>query len=241
MAKISVIIPAAGAGKRFGGKTNKIFERIDGQPVFIRTIELFSSRDDVCQIQLVVSAQDMADMKDRFGGHLGLLNTKLVEGGQTRSQSVRNALAGLADQADLVAVHDAVRPCVSQLWLDAVFARAEQTGAAILACPIHGTIKKIADGGLIAETRPREQLWEAQTPQVFRKEIIVKAYQSGADATDDAHLVEMLGVPVAVVAGDGRNIKITTRADLAFANSVIKTLPKPKLNRAAHPFDDARW
>jgi len=121
MAKVSVIVPAAGSGTRFGAKTNKIFARIIDQPVFIRTLEAFSSRDDVCQIQIVVSADDMPEMKERFGGNLGFMGVKLVQGGATRSQSVRNALAGLSADADLVCIHDAVRPCISPLWIDAVF------------------------------------------------------------------------------------------------------------------------
>ena len=241
MAKIAVIIPAAGSGSRFGAKGNKIFQRIKDQPIFIRTLEIFSLRDDVCQTLLVVSPADMAQMKERFGGNLGFMGVKLVAGGETRSQSVRNALAALADEADMVCVHDAVRPCVSALWVDAVVKEAEKTGAAILAYPVHGTLKKVSPQNIVDATLPREDLWEAQTPQVFRRDVLVKAYATGKDATDDAHLVEMSGHPVSVVMGDARNIKITTPADLAFASAVIGTLPKPKPKAAANPFDEAQW
>ena len=91
MAKVSVIVPAAGAGKRFGGRQNKIFQRIKGQPVFIRTLEAFTSRDDVVQVQIVVSAEDMAAMKERFGGNLGFMGVSIVQGGATPTQSVGNA------------------------------------------------------------------------------------------------------------------------------------------------------
>ncbi len=241
MAKVSVIVAAAGAGKRFGGRQNKIFERIKGQPVFIRTLELFTSRDDVCQIQLVVSAEDMPAMKERFGGNLGFMGVALVQGGAQRSDSVRNALANVAADAELVCVHDAVRPCVSPLWVDAVFAQAQKSGAAILAYPVHGTVKKVGQGNVVTSTLPREELWEAQTPQVFRKELLVKAYAGGQAATDDAALVEAAGQPVTVVVGDPRNIKITTPGDLAAAEAVIGTLPKPKPKFTGGPFDEARW
>jgi 2-C-methyl-D-erythritol 4-phosphate cytidylyltransferase len=240
--KVSVIIPAAGAGERFGAKRNKIFERIKDQPVFVRTLELFSTRDDVCQLLLVVSAKDTDEMKSRFGGHLGFMGVKLVEGGPTRPQSVSNALKWVSDEADLVCVHDAVRPCVSPLWVDAVFAEAAKSGAAILAYPVHGTLKKVCDSGVIDGTASRVDLWEAQTPQVFAKAIILKAYAGKIDqATDDAELVEAVGHPVKVVMGDPRNIKITTKSDLALAAAVIDTLPKPKPKGPAHPFAEAAW
>ena len=242
MVKISVIVPAAGAGERFACKGNKIFQRLKGQPVFIRTLEAFASRDDVCQVQLVAAAADMPQLKERFGGNLSLLGVTLVVGGATRAESVRNALVNVADEAELVCVHDAVRPCVSQLWIDEVFKQAEKTGAAILAWPLHGTLKRVSDQSTVAETVARADLWEAQTPQVFRKDILQKAYARGdlADATDDAQLVEATGRQVSVVMGDPRNIKITVAGDLALAAAVINTLPKPKLKGPQHPFAEAQ-
>jgi 2-C-methyl-D-erythritol 4-phosphate cytidylyltransferase len=242
MAKVSVIVPAAGAGKRFGDKGNKIFQRIGGgQPVFIRTLEAFTSRKDVCQVLLVVAEADLEEMKTRFGSNLGFMGVKIVPGGAARSDSVRNALAQVADEAELICVHDAVRPCVAQPWIDDVFAEAEKTGAAILAYPVHGTLKKVSEANVIDETVPRADLWVAQTPQVFAKDVLRKAYESGGSATDDAALVEAIGHAVSVVRGDPRNIKITTPGDLAFAAAVIKTLPKPKKDGYIHPFEEPRW
>jgi 2-C-methyl-D-erythritol 4-phosphate cytidylyltransferase len=240
MAKISVIVAAAGAGKRFGGKQNKIFARIKGQPVFIRTLEAFTSRDDVVQVQLVVSAEDMPTMKERYAGNLGFMGVAVTQGGDTRTQSVANALAKVSADADFVCVHDAVRPCVSPLWLDAVFKEAAKTGAAILAYPVHGTLKKVSAAGVIDETVSRADLWEAQTPQVFARDLLLRAYASGKSATDDAGLVEAIGHPVSVVLGDPRNIKITTPGDLALAEAVIDSLPKPK-PKVTGPFDEAQW
>jgi len=242
MAKFAVIVPGAGAGKRFGAKGNKIFQRVGGQPVFIRTLELFTNRDDVCGVQLVVSAGDLEEMKTRFGPHLGFMGVKLVTGGATRPQSVKNALANVPAEADYVCVHDAVRPCVSPLWVDAVFAEAQKSGAAILAYPVHGTLKRVSAAGVIDGTAPRSDLWEAQTPQVFRKDLLLKAYEGDlSHVTDDAQLVEALGHPVRVVLGDPRNVKITTPGDLAMAAAVIKSLPKPKPQGPSHPFEEARW
>ncbi|HDY65791.1 MAG TPA: 2-C-methyl-D-erythritol 4-phosphate cytidylyltransferase [Phycisphaerae bacterium] len=244
MAKVSVIVPGAGAGERFGGKENKIFAKIKGQPMFLRTLEAFSGRDDICQTLLVCSQSDLPEVKDRYGGHLGFMGVAVVEGGQTRTESVRNALAKVSDEADFVCVHDAARPCLAKPWVDAVFAEAAKTGAAILALPIHGTIKKVSDAAVIDETLPREQfnnIWEAQTPQVFAKSVLMRAYEAGKDATDDASLVEAIGHPVSIVPGDPRNIKVTTPQDLAFAAAVINTLPKPKEKRPFHPFQEAEW
>ena len=176
--------------------------------------------------------KDLPAIRERFGAELGRMKVTLVVGGDTRSRSVRNALAKVTDRAELVCVHDAVRPCVSPEWIDRVFAEAARTGAAILACPVHGTLKRAA-GGLIRATLPREEFWEAQTPQVFRRELLREAYAGDAEATDDAHLVERLGRPVSLVPGDPRNVKITTPADLAFAEAVIGTLPTPPNARRA--------
>lgn len=242
MAKVSVIVPAAGAGKRFGAKANKIFERIKSQPIFIRTLEAFTSRDDVCQILLVISPDDMDEITERYGGHLGFMGVQVVRGGSKRSESVRNAIEKVSDDAELICVHDAVRPCVSPLWIDAVFAEAQKTGAAILAYPIHGTLKKVSQTGVIDQTVDRDNLWEAQTPQVFRKDVLVRAYcEPVPEGTDDSQLVEATAHPVSVVMGDPRNIKITTKGDLALAAAVIGTLPKPKRKGPEHPFAEAQW
>jgi len=242
MVKVAVIVPGAGAGERFGQNRSKIFQRLGDQPLFIRTLEAFTTRDDVCQVQLVVAAADIDELKRRFGANLGFMGIKIVPGGATRSESVRNALAGVSDQAELICVHDAVRPCISPLWVDAVFAEAARTGAAILAYPVHGTLKKVSKANVIDETVPRGDLWEAQTPQVFSRDVLLKAYEGDIPgATDDASLVEAAGYPVSIVPGDPRNIKITTPADLAFAAAVIKSLPKPKPKGPAGPFDEAHW
>ena len=131
-----------------------------------------------------------------------------------------------------MAVHDAARPCIVDPWIDAVFAAAERDGAAILAAPVQATLKRADQKKHITATVDRESLWEAQTPQVFRRELLIEAYaKRGRDAvTDDAQLVERLGKPVTIVPCSPLNIKITSRDDLKLAEQVLKVLPKPKLD-----------
>ncbi len=239
--KVAVIIPAAGASSRFGGKTKKIFESLKGRAVFLRSLELFVNREDVCQVQLVGAEEDMETFKTRFAPNIGFMGVKLVRGGKDRTESVRNALAQVSEEADYICVHDAVRPCVSPLWIDEVFAAAEKHGAALLAYPLHGTLKRV-EGDFITQTLDRTGLWEAQTPQVFRKGLLLAAYaHATAGATDDAALVEATGQKVAVVTGDPRNIKITTRRDLELASAVVDALPQPKPKKSGGPFDEAQW
>jgi len=164
----------------------------------------------------------------------------LAEGGATRAESVRNGLEKLADDIDVVAIHDAARPCIAPAWIDKVFAAGSRTGAAILAIPVVGTLKRVGPGNVITETVDRTGLWEAQTPQVFSRDLLTKAFAAHRDgeATDEASLVERIGHPVTVVPGSPINLKITCREDLKLAEQALKALPKPKLGGPAHPFAD---
>lgn len=222
--QVSVIIPAAGSGRRFGGKLNKIFQPLAGRAVFLRTLDIFAARDDVCQILLVLSAEDREAAASRFASELEAMNVTPVAGGAIRARSVRNALALVDGRAELICVHDAVRPCVRQERIDAVFAAAADSGAAILASPLHGTIKHARDGEkhVIERTVPREGLWQAQTPQVFAAGLLKEVYAGDvAGVTDDSQLVEAAGCAVTIVPCDPANIKITTPADLALAEAIL--------------------
>ncbi len=244
MAKIAVIIAAAGAGKRFGGDVKKPFAQIDNRPIFIRSIELFLNRPDVCQTILAVPAADYDVVREKYAANLIFMNIKLVKGGQERYQSIQAALAQVAPEADLVCVHDAVRPCVLEDWIDAVFAEAEKSGAAILAAPLTGTLKRAADSGFIDATVPRQGLFEAQTPQVFRRELLTRAYeQLPADLkpTDDAEVVERTGHAVRIVPTDHRNLKITLPGDLELAAALLKQISKRPKGPAMGAFEEAQW
>lgn len=245
MAKYAVIIPAAGKGERFGGGENKIFAKLDGRPIFLRTLELFINREDVCQTILVVSGGDMTEMKSRYGANLGFMGVQIAEGGARRFDSVRGALATVREDAEFIAVHDAVRPCAGGDMIDAVFAEAVRTGAAILAAPLHGTIKRVSESGVIDATVPRENLYEAQTPQVFRRDLLLDAYANAPEdaqsITDDALLVERMGHPVSVVKCDPSNLKITAREDITLANAILKARPVAKPVRKLGAFEEAQW
>lgn len=247
MSKFAVIIPGAGQGERFGDGQNKIFAKLDGRPIFMRTLEHFVNREDVCQTILVLSGGDLETIKTKYGPNVAFMGVQVVEGGPRRIDSVAAGLKAIKEEADYVAVHDAVRPCTTEVMIDAVFAEATKSGAAILAGPIHGTIKRVSDGGTIEETLPRSQLYEAQTPQVFRRDVILKAYAQlpegdELEITDDAQVVELSGHPVSVVVSDPSNLKITTKADITMGNAVLKARPtrRGKKGRLG-AFEEAQW
>jgi len=244
MPKFSVIIAAAGKSERFGGDTKKTFAKLDGRPIFIRTLEHFITRDDVCQKILAVAPEDVAMMKSSYGPNLGFMGVQLVEGGKRRCDTVAAALQKVSDDADYVAIHDAARPCVRSELIDAVFAEAVKTGAAIPAAPITGTMKRVSEANVIEETVARTDLYEAQTPQVFRKDLLRAAYQTLGDAddepTDDAQILERAGTPVSVVKSDATNLKVTTKADITLANAILKTRPAKSAPRLG-AFEEAQW
>ncbi len=246
MARFAVILPAAGKSSRFRGRDKKTFANLDGRPVWLRTAELFVTRDDVCQTLLVVAPEDGELFKSRYAANIAFLNIQLVDGGKERFESVANALARLSADAEFVAVHDAVRPCLPPALIDAVFGQAVKTGAALLAVPVHETVKRSNDGQRVEATVSRKGLWLAQTPQVFRRAWLEEAYANraklGPDVTDDAQLVEAGGHPVHLVTGSATNIKITHPEDLALAEAILKSRPQPKTPRPIHPFaDEEMW
>ena len=243
MPNFAVIIPAAGQSSRFGdSRRKKPFIELKGRPVWVRAVEVFSNRDDVKQVLVVVSPEDMDFFKEKFQPNLAFMAVEIVPGGKQRADSVKNALARVKADIDFVAVHDAARPLIVKLWIDRVFAAAEQSGAAILATPISSTIKRV-DNGHVVETVPRDKLWAAQTPQVFKRQLLLDAYArwDGSEATDEANLVERIGHPVTIVEGSPMNLKITTQEDFKMAEALLGALPQEKGLRALHPFADDRF
>ncbi|CAN5440516.1 2-C-methyl-D-erythritol 4-phosphate cytidylyltransferase [soil metagenome] len=246
MGKFAVIFPASGRSTRFGGKEKKPFTNLDGRAVWLRSVEAFVSRDEVCQCIIVVSAEDQELFRHRYGPNLAFMNIQIATGGAERFESVNNALAMLQPEAEFVAIHDAVRPCIMEEHITAVFQRARETGAAILAVPVADTLKKVNDAGKIEATMPRAGLWQAQTPQVFRRDLLVEAYsqrsQLTTSITDDAQLVEAMGHAVSVLEGSPQNLKITTKSDVFLAEMILKSRPKPQGPRQYHPFaDEDMW
>lgn len=245
MSKVAVIVPAAGNSTRFGGKVKKPFATIDGRAVFLRTLELFINRDDVCQTILAVSPDDYEFVKTKFGANLGFMSVKLVKGGAERYQTVQLALDAVDSGPDLIAIHDAVRPCLTAEKITEVFQAAEKHGAAILAAEVTGTLKRVGQGNMIEQTVERNRLFEAQTPQVFKTQIIRDAYKklpaSARNITDDAQVVELAGGKVAIVPADPSNLKITIQSDLKLAEAILNILPKPKPKGPSNPFEEAQW
>jgi 2-C-methyl-D-erythritol 4-phosphate cytidylyltransferase len=241
MAKFAVILPAAGKSSRFSmQKRKKPFVELKGRPVWVRAAEIFLSRDDVSQVLLVVSPDDMDWVKDKFRANLAFMNIEIIEGGAERFESVQNALARVKTDVDFVAVHDAARPLMVKEWVDTLFVQAEKSGAVIPAVPASDTLKRVGPDRTIVETVSREGLWRAQTPQVFRRQLLMDAFarRGSLQATDEAQLVENLGHPVTIVEGWPMNIKITTFADFKMAEALVDALPRPKAFGGLHPFAD---
>ena len=244
MSSLAVILPAAGASRRFYDKNyKKPFAPLDNRAVWLHSAERFLARKDVKQLIIAIADDDREEFNRKFGANIAILGVDVCSGGTERADSIQNAMALVKDDIDLVAVHDAARPCLADKWIDAVFSAAEKSGAAILAVPENATLKRVGKDKTITETVDRQNLWQAQTPQVFRRDILTKAYaeRGYTPATDDAALVEQIGQPVTVVEGSPLNLKITTKDDLKLASQVLKVLPKPK-GGGVNPFaDDDLW
>ncbi|MBP7053711.1 MAG: 2-C-methyl-D-erythritol 4-phosphate cytidylyltransferase [Phycisphaerae bacterium] len=243
--KVAAIICAAGPGSRFGGKRKKQFVEVAGRAVFMRSIELFASRDNVKQVLLGISKDDQETLKVNWGAKLSFFGVQTFFGGDERFETILKALELIKEGIELVAVHDACRCCASEQLVTDVIAKAAETGAAVPAAPVTATIKQVQNG-VIVKTVDRAGLFEAQTPQVFDLALLKKAYANLANVdkavvTDDAFLVESIGHPVAIVESDSSNIKITRQSDLPLAEAILKSKPKPKIEGPRGPFDEAQW
>jgi 2-C-methyl-D-erythritol 4-phosphate cytidylyltransferase len=232
-----------------GGLRSKLDEDLGGKPVIQRTVELFTKHDDVGQIIVAgpADAAEFEEFRQRHSDRLGLLGAKLVKGGVThRYETVKAALAEVPDDCTHIAVHDAARPCTSFELLERVFSAAKRHNAAIPAIEISDTVKRVKDTGeqmgggddvaailgetaeskkplrIVTETIKREGLVIVQTPQCFEAALLKKAYAQGdLTSTDDAALVERLGVRVVIVDGEARNIQITRPGDLNLARAIM--------------------
>ena len=252
MATFAVILPAAGRSSRFGVKATgldlgapkkKPFAELKGRPVWLRALEPFVNRNDVVQRIVALSPEDVDWFKDKYRANLAFLDLTLVDGGTQRADTVERALSRVRKDVDFVAVHDAARPLLAQEWIDAVFRAAEKSGAAILASPVSSTLKLVAPDGRIVQTVPRDGLWAAQTPQVFRRQLLLDAFAQRGDfqPTDEAQLVERIGQPVTVVECSPMNLKITSQEDFRLAQALVDHLPHRELPKALHPFADDRF
>lgn len=223
------IVVAAGKGTRLGGARPKQFLELRGVPVIIHTLRQFERCQEINKVITVLPAEDTAGFESLAKQFELKKAGRIVSGGATRAQSVRNGLNAI-DEADIVAVHDGVRPFVTPEEIDQVVAAARENGAAVLTSPVADTIKRVKDGRII-ETVSRVELRRALTPQGFRYALLKRAYETlddlesnGVEITDDSLLVERLGVEVVTVEGSARNIKITNEEDLAFCEAILKSV-----------------
>jgi 2-C-methyl-D-erythritol 4-phosphate cytidylyltransferase len=243
---IAVIICAAGSGTRFGGKRKKPFVDVAGRAVFLRSVELFSNRSDVKQILLAIPEDDQELVQVKWGANLTFFNVKTYIGGSERFETVQKGLDLVKDDIDFVAVHDACRCCVTEEIIDSCIEAAISSGAAIPACPVTATIKKVnEEDEMIFGTLDRTALYEAQTPQIFATKMIKKAYENlknldDMPISDDAQLVEAMGLKVSIVKTDSSNIKITTPGDIAIAEAILKSRAK-KPEGPGGAFFEAQW
>ena len=248
MGRFAVILPAAGRSTRFGdAKQKKIFAEVDGRAVWLRAADPFLGRVDVAQIIVAISPEDRELFERRYRANVAFLDIAVVEGGAERFDTIAKALEAVSPACDHVAVHDAARPCLMPEQVDAVFAAAIEHGAALLAVAVADTLKRVGPDHMTIETVPRAGLYGAQTPQVFQKDLLLRAYANRSRVahaiTDDAQLVEAIGHPCFVVDGSPMNLKITTQADLRLAAAILKARPEPKGDAPLHPFSDekAKW
>lgn len=221
MKKVAVVIPAGGAGRRMG-RTRKPFLELDGVPLLERSLEPFLARRDVRWVVVAVPV-DIASAPPAW-----LIRDDrvvVVAGGAERTDSVRNGLRAVPDEADVVVVHDAARPLVSGEIIERCIDAAVRGGSVIAAVPVVDTLKEVAEDGRIVSTPDRRRMWAAQTPQAFPAAVLrdahARAEAEGTGATDDAALVARYGGIVNVVEGAPENLKITTAADLVLASALL--------------------
>jgi len=225
--RIIVLIPAAGSGSRIGGKTSKQFLEIGGKAILLHTLERFQNCEVVDNIIVAVRHDALSDVGNIIAKNRITKVREIVIGGKHRQDSVFNALQKVqARPDDIILVHDAVRPFVTDTQIRDVVRACQRHKAAVLAVPVKDTVKQSDGQGFFEKTLDRTQLWLVQTPQAFRYDILVRAYERAYAekyyATDDANLLERLGVKVKLVEGSYENIKITTPEDLELAEVILK-------------------
>jgi 2-C-methyl-D-erythritol 4-phosphate cytidylyltransferase len=232
MSRIAAIVPAAGLGTRMGADQPKQFLELDGVPLIIFTLRRLASSTAITDFLISTRAEDVMSLQDKVAkAQLGR-PARVVHGGDTRQQSVANALAQVDPSTEIVLVHDAVRPFVTREQIERLIAEARGRGAAILGLPAIDTIKEVKrarlpeDMALISATIPRERIVMAQTPQAFSYQLLRdafrKAQEDGVTASDEAALVERFGHDVFVVQGSERNIKITRPSDMELARFYLE-------------------
>jgi 2-C-methyl-D-erythritol 4-phosphate cytidylyltransferase len=231
--KTLAIIPAGGMGRRMATGIAKQYLPLAGLPVLVHTLRAFESSPYVAEVILAVPEGDIPEVRETILAGKGLIKvTRIVAGGAERQDSVRNALAYAHEEHGIVLIHDGVRPFVSGELIRRVVTAARKYGASTAGVPVKETVKQVDAGGWVTQTVPREGLWLTQTPQAFRLDVIRAAYErAGGDSfcgTDDASLVERMGIPVRMVPGEYENLKLTTPEDLILGEVLIRRFPSER-------------
>jgi len=224
--RIVAVVPAGGTGKRMGASAPKQFLMLGGVPMMLHSLRVLEQAPSVTEVVLVVPKQERARALTEVVERHGLKKVlKVVPGGATRQESVHHGLNEVDEDVEIVVVHDAVRPFVTEDLIERSIEAARKHGGAIVAVPMKDTPKQVGADRLIQRTLDRTEFWLAQTPQTFRRALIVEAYRKAEVAhvhgTDDAALVERLGHKVAIVEGSWENIKITTPGDMIVAEAIL--------------------
>jgi len=225
--KVVAIIPAGGSGRRMRSQSPKQYLLINGKPVLVHTLLKLQKISLIDDIRVVVPEEDILFVRENMKKPYQLNKiSDVIAGGRERQDSVRNGLVGVGEDYDIVVIHDGVRPFVTEEVLSRVIDAALQSGAAIAGMPAKDSVKEVHSDGSISRTLNRETVWLAQTPQAFQRRIIQEAYHNAAYdgyyGTDDASLVERLGIPVKMILGNYANIKITTPEDLVLAEALME-------------------
>ena len=221
----TAVILAAGLGKRMQAGHNKQFIEICGQSILTHTLTVFAQIPEIAKIVLVVRAGE-EDTCQNMIPEIAENKTVLAIGGKERQDSVHNGIRAITWECEYILIHDGARPLVTEEVIRRTLLAAQNSGAAICAVPVKDTIKQADSDGNVLATIPRESLWAAQTPQVFRADLIRRAYENAYVhnhyGTDDASLVEYLGEKIKIVTGDYENIKITTPEDIPTAEQILQ-------------------
>ncbi len=224
---VSCIVAAGGSGSRMQADINKIFLEINEMPVLAHTLLALEGHEEIDEIILVTAEHDIPGCQD-IQREFSISKLKvIVRGGATRQDSVRNGLAETSEQADIVLIHDAARPLITNGVIQSVIDGAHKHGAAAAGVPCKNTLKQADNNGFITATPDRNHLYEIQTPQGFKRDLIIRAHFEAQNAdiigTDDCYLVEQLGAPVLITEGAYRNIKVTTPEDLLLAEQFLNS------------------
>lgn len=237
---VQAIVPAAGKGERLGANVEKPYVLLAGIPLIVHTLKGLESVKEIDSIVLVVSREWLRRVREEILERYRLKRiAAVVEGGATRMESVYAGLSSLNQKTRWALVHDAARPLVRKDEVSKLIQSAWRTGAVCPGVTPKDTTKRVSEKGWVKETLDRRRLRAVLTPQVFRRDILVKAYElafaKGYSGTDDASLVERMGVKVKVVEGDLENIKITTPEDLLLAEAILKRRDKGRVQRPLSP------